>query len=128
MSRISTIILDDKSVVRRTRAKDGFAQAGLLVLTPSASAEGEQIDKAVTRHRRIGPTLVITPKWAVVPARQPGAPKGWVQLVGQGAPRWPGFLDDVAVDLHEAPAATDVLEEDEPCDHVAISRRRSYRY
>ncbi|MBB4857608.1 hypothetical protein HNO88_000919 [Novosphingobium chloroacetimidivorans] len=87
--------------VRRSRTDRGFEQPGLLILTPPADANGEDIAEAVDRHRPFGPTLVITPKWASVPAAGGDLPvrKGWVQLVGPSPPNWPGFLDELTVNL-----------------------------
>jgi hypothetical protein len=74
-------------------------QPGLLVLTPTADAPGKEIARIVNRHRRIGPVMVIAPKWVVqrLSSRDPGARDGWVALVGVQPPVWPGFLDRVSV-------------------------------
>lgn len=86
--------------VRLSRTRRGFEQPGLLVLTPPAEADGAAIAEAVNQHRELGPTLVITPKWAAVPARDDalGRTKGWVRLAGPNLPNWPGFLDELTVD------------------------------
>ena len=84
--------------ITRSRSEEAFTQAGLLVLTPAADANGREIDKVVARHREIGPTLVITPKWAAMPAAELGGRRGWVRLVGPDLPHWPGFLDEVVLD------------------------------
>jgi len=86
------------------RSEAELAQPGLLVLTPPADADGKALTKIVERRRAIGPTVIVTPKWQAVPvggagASVPGAKTGWVSLVGAGMPRWPGFLDDVAVEI-----------------------------
>lgn len=70
---------------------------GLLVLTPPAEAEGKDIARIVEQRRRIGPTLVITPKWLAAGANAKKAKRGWVQIFGTNAPNWPGFADNVAV-------------------------------
>jgi len=91
--------------VSHSRSAAAFGKPGLLVLTPTAFTEGREIDKAVTRHRAVGPTLVITPKWIAVPVPQgDGARSGWVRIVGVSPPQWRGFLDDVTVETAPAPA------------------------
>lgn len=69
---------------------------GLLILTPPQNAKGADIEEIVAKRRRIGPTLVVTPKWMAGPAGKNGK-RGWVQLAGSAAPRWQGFLDQVSV-------------------------------
>ncbi len=84
-------------------ARDDTAldQPGLLVLTPEAGASGKEIARIVSRHRRIGPVMVISPKWLAerLPRQIPGAKEGWVTLVGVQPPHWPGFLDRVNVGI-----------------------------
>lgn len=81
-------------------------EPGLLVLTPPAQAEGEELQRIVEGRRMIGPTMVIAPKWqaAAVPAQQAGGKQGWVALGGIQPPAWRGFYDDVAVSIRAAPA------------------------
>jgi hypothetical protein len=89
--------------VSRVRNEGALTRPGLLVLTPPAGAEGKEIDKIVARRRTIGPTLVVVPKWAVMPASRRdrssavGAKDGWVRLWGTQPPNWPGFLDTLSV-------------------------------
>ncbi|GGC33901.1 hypothetical protein GCM10011371_21640 [Novosphingobium marinum] len=85
--------------IRRSRSEGALDDAGLLVLTPPAHADGEEIERIVSRRRYAGPTLIVTPKWLAAPAnpRDPEAEKGWVTLAGAMPPRWQGFLDDVTV-------------------------------
>lgn len=76
-----------------TRTKAAFSDAGLLVLTPSVQAKARDIDAAILRHRRIGPTLLILPKWyatAIPPQMRPAtkAKAGWTMLIGSGPPPW----------------------------------------
>jgi len=87
--------------VRKVKNEGALAKQGLLVLTPPAFAEGEEIDRIVSARRYIGPTLVVTPKWMAGPVnrQQKGARRGWVQLMGASGPNWQGFLDDVGVTL-----------------------------
>lgn len=85
--------------VRRLRDAAALDDPGLLVLTPPAGAEGEEIDKIIAERRAVGPTLVITPKWRASSSDNPKAKRGWVQIGGTASPNWPGFLDDVGVGI-----------------------------
>lgn len=87
--------------VSRVQSKGALKQPGLLVLTPPAYMDGKDLDALVEARRRIGPTLIITPKWTAVPLGNlvPGAKPGWVALGEAATPRWEGFLDDVGVDI-----------------------------
>lgn len=92
--------------VGRVRNEGALDRPGLLVLTPPALADGEDIQKIVARRRYIGPTLVISPKWqATQPVREQArdAKTGWVRLSGTMTPQWRGFLDTLSV--HIAPLA-----------------------
>ena len=92
----------DDIEIRRARRKDALKDVGLLVLTPPAAAKGEDIARIVNERRRIGPTLVVTPKWIAAPVsqqRKTKVPRGWTELVGTEAPRWNGFHDDITVRL-----------------------------
>ena len=94
-------------VIERTQNKGALARPGLLVLTPPAGAKGSDIDDIVSHRRRIGPTLVIAPKWQAMRAtneKDRKARKGWVELAGTQLPEWEGFLDDIGVSLEPAPA------------------------
>ncbi len=92
--------------IRRTRDKQSFAQPGLLVLTPRQNAKSEDIDAAIARHRRVGPTLVILPKWNATPvpaaARSVGkAKEGWVILGSTRPPHWANQLEALGpLDIH----------------------------
>ncbi len=89
--------------VVRGRNKAALNGVGLLVLTPPAEAKGEDIAKIVDAHRHVGPTMVITPKWAAMPIQNnPKAKRGWTEIVGTALPNWPGFEDGVSVDLGRA--------------------------
>ncbi|MCB2048384.1 MAG: DUF4350 domain-containing protein [Novosphingobium sp.] len=87
--------------VTLSRSDSAAREAGLLVLTPPHQADAAEIARLVNRHRRIGPTLVVTQKWVATPipasARPKDAKDGWVVLSGATGPNWPGFLDDVGV-------------------------------
>lgn len=82
--------------VQRSRSETTYDAPGLLVLTPPATADGEDINRAIREHRFAGPTLVILPKWnaVAVPASVQGsnAKEGWVVLNPPLPVRW---RDDV---------------------------------
>lgn len=87
-------------VVLKSRTEESLSRPGLLVLTPPAQADGKAIGRIVAHRRYIGPTMVITPKWATVRAA-PGelrARSGWVHLAGQDGVNWPGFLDALTLE------------------------------
>ncbi len=89
--------------VRMARSDNPGHEQGVLVLTPPAFADGDEIDRVVKRHRNKGPTIVVTPKWQAVPiprsVRPDEAKQGWVVLSGVAGPQWQGFLDDVGVGI-----------------------------
>lgn len=94
--------------VAAVRNEGALERPGLLVLTPPAFADGEAIQKIVTRRRYEGPTLIIAPKWtAVRPAREQDskAKTGWVNLSGTNPPNWEGFLDELSVQIKPLRAA-----------------------
>ncbi|WDF72459.1 DUF4350 domain-containing protein [Novosphingobium sp. KACC 22771] len=92
------------------RDDNGLRQPGLLILTPTHWAQGDELNRIVALHRPHGPVLVILPKWAAAPAstEQPGVQEGWVRLGEARTPEWEGFLDDVGVGI--APAAAPVSD------------------
>jgi hypothetical protein len=90
--------------VTMARGKGDLTTPGLLVLSPPFDARGADLDRIVARHRRVGPVVVIAPKWLTtqMPPANPAAKTGWVTLQDTGLPAWEGFLDDVRVDMrHE---------------------------
>ena len=85
--------------VGKVRDPSGLAQPGLLVLTPPADADGAKLERLVNARRRIGPTMVIAPKWLATKAQSITAKRGWVVLGGVVPPQWKGFHDEIGVDL-----------------------------
>ena len=85
--------------VGKVRDPAGLAQPGLLVLTPPADADGAKLERIVAARRRIGPTLVIAPKWLAMKAQSLKAKRGWVILGGVIPPQWQGFHDEIGVEL-----------------------------
>jgi len=87
--------------VRRSQSTSALAGPGLLVLTPPQGADGDELRKIVEERRYEGSTLVVTPKWLAVrvPPGTPQAKPGWVNLAGAVAPNWPGFHDEISVEI-----------------------------
>lgn len=88
--------------VSRVQSKANLKQGGLLVLTPPINADGQAINRIVEQRRRIGPTLVIVPKWLtrqVSVQESAKAQPGWTALEGAMAPGWGGFRDDDIVEI-----------------------------
>ena len=98
----------DRSGVPVVRSRDAarLDDAGLLVLTPPGEVDGAELARIIEARRRIGPTLIVLPKWIAVPARGDSAKPGWVQLLGTDAPGWAGSLaDGLAARIGEADLA-----------------------
>lgn len=97
------LLASDGQDVALGRDEAAMATPGVLVLTPPPFASGEAIDKAVTRHRRVGPVVVVAPKWMAspLPSGHPEAQPGWVSLWSARLPEWRDFLDDVTVELRQ---------------------------
>lgn len=78
--------------VGRARSLARLDDPGLLVLTPPLSVDADKLDDIIAKRRHIGPTLLVMPKWQVMPARiasgQSGVPKGWVVVGGWTVPPW----------------------------------------
>lgn len=85
--------------VGRSRSPRGLETYGILVLTPPGGADPQELGKVLKDRRKIGPTLVILPKWH---ASKPPAniakkdaekfKRGWVTLAGAYATSWPDQL------------------------------------
>ncbi len=82
--------------VSLSRSPGRLETEALLVLTPTAWTDADDLTAIVGRRRYLGPTLVILPKWYAfaLPARLSGARKGWVRLGGADAPDWTADLED----------------------------------
>lgn len=91
---------EDGYTVVQTRSQGGMEQPGVLVLTPLAGTDGKDIDRIVSKRRRIGPTVIIASKWdAKLLERKEQRPRGWTRIEGVALPQWRGFADDVTVTL-----------------------------
>lgn len=89
--------------VERSRSEAALDKQSLLVLTPPAFADGEQLNTIIERRRYMGPTLLVLPKWgaSAVPASlaPKGTKKGWVMLGGEMGPIWADDLPQAHGDL-----------------------------
>lgn len=81
--------------VTRSRSPAGLETDGLLVLTPPADTDPEELGKLLSKRETIGPTLVILPKWSalrppqVLPSEVRDEFKpGWVILGEAFPPEW----------------------------------------
>lgn len=81
------------SLSRNRAAHDDEA---LLILTPPAFADGEDIAELIELRRYLGPTILVLPKWYAmeIPGTIPvEAEEGWVILGGAGMPNWIGDFE-----------------------------------
>ena len=88
------------------RSEGQFSQPGLLVLTPTFTTKGADIERIAQQHRKIGPVLVIAPKWAEsspLPPQQPGVKTGWVELGKPQIAPMQGFHDELNVSMTPLP-------------------------
>ncbi len=89
--------------VSQVRNPAGLEERALLVLTPPAYADAEEIREIISDRRYRGPTLVVLPKWSamrVPPGLVEDAGKGWVILAGTQQAGWAKhLLGDDTVDV-----------------------------
>ncbi len=88
-----------------SRSPGRLDDESLLILTPSAWTDPDDISRIIDERRYSGATLLILPKWLAmpVPGKVKGSRKGWVQLLGASAPDWTGkLLDDQPMDVEIA--------------------------
>jgi len=89
---LTRLLEADGFPVIRSRNTAALDDPGLLVLTPPAEMDAEELTEIVDRRRTIGPTMIVAPKWLALPASQRGAKPGWVHLLG--APEeWTATID-----------------------------------
>ncbi|WP_284126558.1 DUF4350 domain-containing protein [Parerythrobacter aestuarii] len=88
----------DVSVSRSEAAFDDYA---LLVLTPPAMMDQEELASIIENRRWQGPTLVILPKWYAGRSNNDEAKSGWVQILGAQSPLWNTVVaeQEIEVDL-----------------------------
>ena len=68
--------------VQYSRTAAAFDNPGLLVLTPDPFASADDLADIMSDRAYIGPTMIILPKWNVMPASDPRLKKGWIQRLG----------------------------------------------
>ena len=90
--------------VSMVKSHGALRQPGVLVLTPPARVDTKQLDQIVSRHRSMGPTVVVVPKWMAykVPQLRPDVKDGWVELAGPDVADWKGFYDDIGLSLDKS--------------------------
>lgn len=78
----------------RGRLSQGFEEwdEQLLVLTPGLYSDPAELDEVIEARKYQGPTIVILPKWAVMPVGEeeegPDHPDDWVRTALGPAPFW----------------------------------------
>lgn len=84
-----------------SREESNLETYGLLVLTPPAGADEDELSTILRNRAYTGPTLVIVPKWYTSRFPQNLDPEiaeklkdGWVQINGSDVPLWLENLDD----------------------------------
>ncbi len=87
--------------VNVSREESGMDSYGLLVLTPTAFQDPDELSEILRKRAYIGPTLVIVPKWIayqlpeLIESQVEGEIEdGWVTLAGARSPKWLSELDD----------------------------------
>ena len=104
--------------VTLSRNPEGHRTRDLLVLTPGAYGDGEQIGKILAERRAIGPTLMILPKWwasappsDLPPEAQEKFKRGWVTIGDVTPSEWTAQLPGPYGFTHRAyPASASVSE------------------
>lgn len=88
---IAQLLEEDGHDVTLSRSQAKLKNTGLLILTPPAFVDAEEITAAIEDRRYTGPTLVILPKWyasQMQPSLTGEAKEGWVALAGASTPSW----------------------------------------
>ncbi len=96
---LSRLLAASNYQIKRSRSPRGLETTGILVLTPTASTDPDELGALLEKRRSIGPTLVILPKWRAgppprnLPREAAGKFKrGWVMLGDAEASLWPAEL------------------------------------
>lgn len=88
---LASILEAEGHEVSLSRSPGALDDEALLILTPPAFADGEEIASLIARRRYIGPTLLILPKWYAmeIPDAVPIEKEdGWVVLGGAAETPW----------------------------------------
>ena len=72
----------DRSPVIRSRSQAALDDPGLLILTPPAGLDPDELADLIARRRTVGPTMIVAPKWFAIGADEQGQRAGWVRLLG----------------------------------------------
>ena len=77
--------------------REGFDEEALLILTPPAFADADQLSEIIDKRRYQGPTLLVLPKWLAARIGERARAKarakpGWVVLAGAERAEW---VDDI---------------------------------
>ncbi|WP_424769872.1 DUF4350 domain-containing protein [Pontixanthobacter sp.] len=93
---IARLLEEDGHSVTLSRSQAKLKDTGLLILTPPAFADAQDITSTLNGRRYTGPTLVILPKWFASqtrPSLTGAAQDGWVALAGVSTPGWIAELE-----------------------------------
>ncbi len=98
--------------VGRSQTDNAFGEVGLLVLTPQANADGAEIGRIIEKHRNFGPTLLVLPKWQVLPTKSLDKrfKPGWVAPVGTAMADWADKLEGYKLEVRQAEAKDSALD------------------
>ena len=89
---LTRLLEADGSTVIRSRNAATLDDPGLLILTPPAEIDPDELTEIVDRRRTIGPTMIVAPKWLAMPDNRRDAKPGWVHLLA--APQeWSATID-----------------------------------
>ncbi len=105
---LAELLEDDGYDVSLSRSPGALTGESLLILTPPAFMEAEDLAEVIENRRLAGPTLVILPKWNVseIPDQwDVEKEKGWVLLSGASEPFW---LQELEGDLAMEGAVTEL--------------------
>lgn len=85
--------------VSLARSPAALHQDGVLILTPPVYTDTKQLARVVERHRPLGPTVIVLPKWEAfrLPMTRPDIKEGWVELFDVRPAEWKGFYDDITL-------------------------------
>jgi hypothetical protein len=79
--------------VELSRNPGNFEEYSLAVLTPPHFYDAQEIENVLEQRRYVGPTILVLPKWHIMPIDEASATKAkagedWVRLAGVSSPEW----------------------------------------
>ncbi|MFN3473635.1 MAG: DUF4350 domain-containing protein [Blastomonas sp.] len=77
-SALARLLEQTGTKVSYGRSPNALQQQDMLIVTPQISADPEELAALVNQRAFTGPTIIILPKWQVMPEQ--GLRSGWVQL------------------------------------------------